>query len=248
MTAEVIVVIVWFMYFVLRGSWHVFPTGGFYSFLFHFAFLFSIVAPLGIVRFFEKQSVVDRFGLQPLRFVGLCFLVSVTLAVCYLSDILLFDAFLAVVLAPISEEWLFRGYMLGRFRNEKFLSSQVTLASLKGFFCPLLLVSVAFALSHVFIYGLGAELVAVLGGGLVFGSVYLITGSILSSMTVHALANFLAKVKPEYQFSLYYWMWLFLLLLPAVFLVPVKYGRKSMNEGGGAKKPGEEEFEDFVGL
>lgn len=216
LVAYVFVLVIWLIYFALVGLVNN-TSEGYKSFLWGFTLLFSILSPLGIVAFFERQSTIKRFGLQPSRFLSLGFFISMTLATCYLSNILSGSPLSSIVIAPLSEEWLFRGYMTGKFRDEDFLRAHDIKfqRTIKVFVGPILLVSVAFAVSHLFVYGL-TDLPQGVIAGVVFGFVFLVSGSVLFSMTAHAVWNYLLLVKPAYRFSTPWWFWLFLLLLPAI--------------------------------
>ena len=181
------------------------------SFLTYLIYFYSVLVPVGLVRIVGKQSVVERFGLQGWRYLALAVLGFVSLAVTFLSGIVISTAFLSVVLAPMQEEVFFRGYMLGRFRNEKKLRNP------KVFLASVLLVAGAFALSHIFTPGIRIDDVLLLFlAGNIFGVVYWFGGTILPSAILHTVWNFFNETKEEYQFSLEFWFWIFLIILPII--------------------------------
>jgi membrane protease YdiL (CAAX protease family) len=94
-------------------------------------------------------------------------------------DIIL--AVLLVMVVAVSEETIFRGYLIGRFSN--ILGSPVV---------ALLLASVVFAIGHGYEGTAGVLTVGTMG--LVFGIVYLWRKSLVAPMTMHFLQDFLAIV------------------------------------------------------
>ena len=94
-------------------------------------------------------------------------------------QIVLAFAFLLVV--AISEEVIFRGYLILRFRT---LAGNRTAA--------LLLSSAIFSIGHGYQQSGGVIAVGILG--LVFGLVYLWRGSLLAPMVMHFLQNFIGIV------------------------------------------------------
>lgn len=85
-----------------------------------------------------------------------------------------------VILAPVAEEWLFRGLMLGRLLP---LGERKAVA----------VSALCFALSH----GSGEQLLYALAGGAVLGYLAVRTGRIWPGMLLHAVANAVALVLPR---------------------------------------------------
>jgi membrane protease YdiL (CAAX protease family) len=147
---------------------------------------YMIVVPLLMIRYFEKESIVQRLGMQSGKFL-LCVLLAFTsvLAVITVTTVE-WIAFLTVVLAPIPEEMFFRGYIMGRFLNSEKIS--INLKAMIG----LVLSSLVFCISHAFH---GYSITLFFGIFLVsltlFGFIYWITGSILLSAAIHTTFNFL---------------------------------------------------------
>jgi len=166
------------------NSW---ASGNLHSFSTYLVAIYLIAMPVGAVRFIEKQSIIERFGIQAFKFLLLMLLIFTSLWVTYLSGVVDWTAFVSLVLAPIPEEIFFRGYILGRVTNGK------TKLTLRRALFAHLLASLIFALSHVFKYDL-AGISFSFGFGLIMGFTYLMTGSILLPSIVHTGFNFLIIV------------------------------------------------------
>jgi membrane protease YdiL (CAAX protease family) len=204
---------IWGILFVLIFLYYspIATSNSIHDFLGNIILIYYLVVPIGIIRFVQKQSVIERFGLQSLRYLALAFVIIISLAIVFLSGIVNnLTAFSSIILAPIPEEIFFRGYMLGTLRSQK--------ANLKLFLGSILLVSTTFAFSHSFKYDiLGTAPVFALG--FVFGVLYWFSHSIVPSATIHIAWNFMGDVKAEYQPSLSYVLWVVLLVMPLILVM-----------------------------
>jgi membrane protease YdiL (CAAX protease family) len=184
----VLMFLVWLIFLLI--GWAHFATGdeNLKSFLQHLTYFYFLAVSLGIVRFVEKQSVIERFGLQSLRYLGLVTLVGIDLYAIYLSGILMWTAFTSVLLAPLTEEIFFRGYMLGEFRKDN------TVGIRQAVIC-IFLVSAAFALGHIFVYQSLSNLFCIFLSGLATGLFYWVTKSVLAPIAIHTAWNILSETK-----------------------------------------------------
>ncbi len=174
--------------------------------------IYMIVVPMTIVRFAEKQSITERFGLRSARFLILVFLVLTSIAATIIMTAADWNASYAVLLAPIPEEVFFRGYFLGRFTNGN------TSKSTKAAVGSLLLSSVVFSLSHIFRPYSVPDYLSLFEFGLVTGFIYLLSNSILLGVAIHTAWNFSLAVKPEYLFSTQFFSWAILITAPSCLL------------------------------
>jgi membrane protease YdiL (CAAX protease family) len=210
-TLSVVVIIAWVILFALLWLLSILPIRNVPTFSVYFVNFYMIVVSIGVIRFVEKQSVIERLGVQSWRYLALALLSFVSLVAVYFSRILNPTAFTPIFLAPVSEEIFFRGYMLGRFRNEETLNSRWQ-------FAYLFFVSVAFALSHIFIYGISGVIIGIFCMGAVYGIVYWFIGSILASVSIHTIYNFVVTAG-AYWTSLDFWIWIFLITLPLIVVI-----------------------------
>lgn len=174
--------------------------------------IYMIVVPLTMVRFAEKQSITERFGLRSARFLILVFLVLTSIAATIIMTATDWNASYAVLLAPIPEEMFFRGYFLGRFTNRN------TSKSTKAAVGSLLLSAAVFSLSHIFRPYSIPDYLSLFEFGLVTGFTYLLSNSILLGVAIHTAWNFSLAVKPEYLFSTQFFSWAILIMAPSCLL------------------------------
>lgn len=174
--------------------------------------IYMIVVPMTIVRFAEKQSITERFGLRSARFLILVFLVLTSIAATIIMTAADWNASYAVLLAPIPEEVFFRGYFLGRFTNGN------TSKSTKAAVMALLLSSVVFSLSHIFRPYSVPNYLSLFEFGVVTGFTYLLSDSILLGVAIHTAWNFSLTVKPVYLFSTQFFSWAILITAPSCLL------------------------------
>lgn len=130
---------------------------------------YMIVVSLILVKYLEKESIKERFGLQKHNVLGLllgCLVFVIFLAISGTQEIR------GVIIAPITEEIFFRGYMLGAIARSTstfpewtqtlrklifHIRNKSLKASLKGsvqispsHFVWAIMISVLFAISHIF--------------------------------------------------------------------------------------------------
>jgi membrane protease YdiL (CAAX protease family) len=199
----------WLIFLIIRLAHSITGDDSLKTFLQYLTYFYFLAVPLGIVRFVEKQGIVERFGLQPLRYLGLATLVVADLYLVYLSGLLKWTSFTSVLIAPMTEEMFFRGYMLGEFRNDD------TMDILRPILYWLL-TAAAFTLSHVFVYQSLGNLFCVFLGGILVGLFYWVTKSILAPIGVHTAWNVFLEAKETSGFSIQ-----LSAAILAVLLVPV---------------------------
>lgn len=164
-----------------------------YDFVSNFGrFIILVVVPLGIIRFLEGQSIVERLGLQSWKYLGLIVLATISIAwVSFFKSIMSdpYLAFFTIVLAPIPEELFFRGFMFGEFKTRQSLKSTKLLIfySVSS--------SIAFGLSH-FEQGLDGVFWASIFG-FVLALLYWVTGSILSTAAIHTIYNLFISLRTD---------------------------------------------------
>lgn len=213
--------IVWFpLYFLLwltyqaRGNWY-------YLFASLVPF-FLVLVPIAIVKFVEKQNVIQRFGFQRNRLLIIESLPIVTfLAVAVFGRTIdLWNSLYAVVLAPIPEEIFFRGYIQG-FIQSRFTKKQpevnVPTMNWKMAWVPILVSSMTFAVSHIFRYP-DYTILFLIPAGLLYGLLFLLTKSILLPTAIHTGSNFISILATTFFSQIQFVLWLDLITLPAVLL------------------------------
>ena len=128
----------------------------------------------------------------------------------------------AIVVAPISEEFFFRGYMLGRLKTEN--STYIRVVESVFF------ISILFLLSHIFVPDVGIKdfvfYFPLLGAML--GITYWIVGSIIPAITIHTAWNLFFSTTAETHFSINFWFWIILIFLPNFLLVAEHFLRKNL--------------------
>lgn len=87
-----------------------------WDYLFCFSvYVYCIALPLGIIRSVEGRNVVERLRLQPSKYLGLIILGLISIAIFShfgnVENVFRDDSFrfIAIILAPLSEEIFFRG-------------------------------------------------------------------------------------------------------------------------------------------
>jgi membrane protease YdiL (CAAX protease family) len=187
-------------------------TGSVYYFLVGVSFVYELAVPSVIVKAIEKQSLTGRFGFQFWRKGILFYLIFASILSVQFSVGLKWEALLAILFAPILEEFFFRGYFLGSFRNEKTLQYPLRLIG------PILFSSIVFSLSHTFVrYDLIDYLIAFCLG-LFCGLMYVLSGSVVYSIPMHMVFNFIIFSKGRAIWPTSLWIWVVLFLLPYVLL------------------------------
>lgn len=154
--------------------------------------LFSLVVCL-VVTYFDRQ-LVDAFQLQFHHLIDNKYIFQDLLSVLYsngqptfLSTILKFS--LIVVVAPILEEIVFRGY----FMNTFFTNSK--------YYLDVILSALIFGISHlVFSHRDPISLIIYSLGGLFFALVYRWTKNLKITILCHSFFNFLPYAKPIWIF------------------------------------------------
>jgi membrane protease YdiL (CAAX protease family) len=183
-------------------------------------FAYFVLLPIVIIRFFRKQSVAGRLGLQPENFLGLALLILFLLLTVNFSGLNPNNAFFTVFAAPISEEIFFRGYMLGEFRNNETIQSYRAILYM-------FLISGAFALAHSFVVE-AASVLYIFAISLLYSLFYWFLGSILLSVTLHSIYNFWVQTQTEQHASMF--PWIFLMILPATAVFAFELMRKRVTK------------------
>lgn len=189
---------------VLTGTWHYFVALS--------VIIYMVLVPLMMMRYFEKESIVQRLGMQSGKFL-VCVLLAIASVLAFFTVTTReWAALLPLVLAPIPEEIFFRGYIMGRFAKRRM---SITLKSAIG----LVLSSLVFSISHVFrSYWTTNFLVLLLASLLVFGLTYWITGSILFSAVIHTVWNFLHVPLQHNLPPTLVFFWLVFMIIPSLLL------------------------------
>jgi membrane protease YdiL (CAAX protease family) len=205
-------VLFWFgLLFIL---WLVSSSKGFtYYVLASLSLAYEFAVPLVIVKTVEKQNLTGRFGLQSWRKGTLLYLVFMSVLSIQSSVGIKWESLLPVLFAPVVEEFFFRGFFLSSFRNKTAYQNP------EKFLVSVLLSSVAFSFSHVFAaYNLIDYLIAFCLG-LLYGFVYVFSGSIVYPVSLHIVFNFIQVSRNLAISQTYLWVWILLFLLPFVFRV-----------------------------
>jgi len=178
---------------------------------------YFVVVSIGFVRSVEKQSIIQRFGLQTPRTAMLVFLVAVSVVLTSFLNDADWNAVVPVVLAPIPEELFFRGYILGGFR--KWVRIGRRLDWLKMMAGPVLLSSAIFGISHVFRNYPLSHVLTALTFGIVEGVLYLLTESIMIPSALHTLSNFIILEKMLYPPTIVIPLSIVIVIPPCVVLM-----------------------------
>jgi len=168
------------------------------DFLVHLSRIYFFAIPIGMITFVEKSNVMARLGLNSLRFLGLISLSLVSLVSVYFlfgPSLAESSAINVILLAPFLEEVFFRGYLLGRLKNERTLRSSLLFVS------AISLTSTLFTLSHVFKINDPKGMILVFSLGFLMGILYMLTGSILPSVTFHVIYNSSITISSAFLFS-----------------------------------------------
>lgn len=221
-------VLLWFgLLFIL---WLVSSSRGFvYYTLASFSLVYEFAVPLVIVKTIEKQNLTERFGFQSWRKATLLYLIFISILSIQSGVGVKWESLLPILFAPVAEEFFFRGFFLGTFRNRTvFQNPEKLLVSL-------LLSAVVFSFSHVFVgYNLIDYLIAFCLG-LLYGLVYVFSGSIVYPVSLHMMFNFIQINRNLAISQTYLWVWIVLFLLPFVLLaVKVLRERQKSPQGHSA--------------
>jgi membrane protease YdiL (CAAX protease family) len=176
------------------------------------SFVYEFAVPSVIVRAIEKQNLTERFGFQSWRKGILFYLIFASTLSVQFSVGLKWEALLAILFAPILEEFFFRGYFLGSFRNEKTLQYPIRLIG------SILLSSIVFSLSHVFVRYNLIDYLITFCLGLLCGFVYVFSGSVVYSVPLHMVFNFIIVNKGGAISPTSLWIWVVIFLLPYMLL------------------------------
>jgi len=156
---------------------------------------YLLLVSLCIVKFCEKQSLVERFGFQRkhwlIIFISIC--IGVAILYYFEIDICDIDIIITSFIAPFTEETFYRGYMLGTIpkitKNKLALSLWLIFTSV--------LFSVAHIFSFIYNYRCSLFLVRVIlttSFGVIAGFIYLLTKTISLCFAFHMIANILVMV------------------------------------------------------
>jgi len=187
-------------------------TGFVYYVLVSVSFVYEIAVPPVIVRTIEKQNLTGRFGFQSWRKGILFYLILASILSIQFSVGMKWEALLAILLAPILEEFFFRGYLLGSFKGKETLQNPTRLIG------SILLSSIIFSVSHVFVRYSPIDYVIAFSLGLLCGFVFVFSRSIVYSVSVHMVFNFIIFSKGRAISPTSLWIWAVLFLLPYTLL------------------------------
>lgn len=206
--------------------WLVSLSRGFvYYVLASLSLVYEFAVPFVIVKTVEKQNLAARFGLQSWRKATLLYLIFISILSVQFGVGIKWEFLLPVLFAPVVEEFFFRGFFLGTFRNEMILQNPEKLLG------SVLLSAVVFSFSHVFAgYNLIGYLIAFCLG-LLYGFVYVFSGSVVYAASLHMTFNFIQVSKDRVASQTYLWIWIVLFLLPfMLFTIDVLRKRKNYSE------------------
>jgi membrane protease YdiL (CAAX protease family) len=187
-------------------------TGSAYYALVCVSFVYEFAVPSVIVRAIEKQNLTGRFGFQSWRKAMLFYLIFASILSVQFSVGLKWEALLAILFAPILEEFFFRGYFLGSFIDKGMLQNPTRLIG------SILLSSIVFSLSHVFVRYNLIDYLITFCLGLLCGLVYLFSGSIVYSVPLHMVFNLIIFSKGTAISPTSLWIWVVLFMLPYMLL------------------------------
>lgn len=219
--------IIWSFYFLL--VWFTYQAEGNSAYLLALSVTaYTIFVPIITVKLVEKQSLVQRFGLQSSRFLILIFLVIVSTFATFVSGNASWDYFSGIVLAPITEELFFRGYIQGKLMDRNFSDDLPTLSwkvLWRSILIPVLVASTIFGISHIFkdsLVGIPQHVVF----GIIEGFLFLFTGSILFPIMFHMVNNLYASWNVNGSPILFLPFWTILIMLPPILLLFAEVSRK----------------------
>ncbi len=217
-------VLLWFgLLFIL---WLVSFSRGFaYYVLASLSLVYEFAVPFVIAKTIEKQNLAARFGLQSWRKGTLFYLIFISMLSVQFGVGIKWESLLPVSFAPVVEEFFFRGFFLGTFRKDRMLQNPEKLL------VSVLLSAVVFSFSHVFAgYNLFEYLIAFCLG-LLYGSVYVFSGSVVYAASLHMTFNFIQVSRDSVMSQTYLWTWIALFLLPFLLLaVDLLRKRKNHSE------------------
>lgn len=176
----------------------------------------EIIVPMLIVRFVEKQRVSQRFGFQRSRVFVFFSLIGMSALAMYLTMNVDVAAVSNMVLAPISEEIFFRGYVLGRFRSNNAFEN---VTSTLKFMCFVVISSIVFTFSHVFTGYTFQDIFITLPFGIAAGVLYGFTGTVLFSTVLHADLNYSGTLREKHlPLPQFFGFWIALMTIPSFLL------------------------------
>jgi len=176
------------------------------------SFVCEFAVPSVIVRTVAKQNLTGRFGFQSWRKAMLFYLIFASILSVQFSVGMKWEALLAILFAPILEEFFFRGYFLGSFRDKEMLQNPTRLIG------SILLSAVVFSFSHVFVRYDPIDYLITFCLGLLCGFVYVLSGSVVYSVPVHMVFNFIIVNKGGAISPTSLWIWVVIFLLPYMLL------------------------------
>ena len=144
------------------------------------SFGYMLITSFLLTKFYEKRSIIERFGFQRNNALGLLFVTYLGLLVVYYFDT--YDI-TAIFLAPLFEEIFFRGYMLGTLCNTN--EWKWRLIDLGW----IIITSLLFALSHVFRYYPNGNILVIFVSSLSYGFLYVRLRTILWCFLAHMVCN-----------------------------------------------------------
>ncbi len=148
---------------------------------------YMLVASVSLTTFFERESVIRRFGLQRNNALGLLVVTCLVFLATYyfdLNDLLGLNALEVIFFAPLLEEIFYRGYMLGTLCKHDYDGWKWKPRDLGW----IAFTSLLFALGHIYTQP-RALMLNIFISSLPLGFLYIRTRTILWSFLVHMLYN-----------------------------------------------------------
>lgn len=149
---------------------------------------YILATSLSLTKLFEKESIVERFGLKKKNALGLLVLICLGLGVVHyfdLNELLDSKALEAIIFAPLLEEIFYRGYMLGTLCKSNHDERRWRPEDLVW----IVFAGLLFALGHIFSTYPRALMINIFAGSLSLGFLYVWSRTILWSYLAHMLYN-----------------------------------------------------------
>ena len=179
----VTLILVWLGYIVLVWVHYSLGKWGIMTALLCYTYI--LIISFALTKFFEKESIIKRFGFQTRNLIILLIATCLALALLHFLKVNIFNFSVInfAIIAPLMEEIFYRGYMLGSFCRK---TDEMNRESLKW----ILLTSILFSIGHIFILGRNLLLyIYVLIFGFIEGIIYVNTKTISWVYIAHMVNN-----------------------------------------------------------
>jgi len=176
-------ILVWLGYMILVWLHYNLGKSGLTTAL--LCYTYMLVISFALTKFFEKESITERFGFQTRNLLILLIATCSSLTFLYLLKVNIFNFFVInfTIIAPLMEEIFYRGYILGSLCGK---ADEMNRESLKW----ILLTSILFSIGHIFILGRNLLLyIYVLIFGFIEGIIYVNTKTISWVYIAHMVNN-----------------------------------------------------------